>query len=50
VVGKGINAKYMAYIENVVSFIECNLNNLPKEHLFNYTDNPDFDINGLYTQ
>jgi nucleoside-diphosphate-sugar epimerase len=46
-VGKGTNVKSMAYVENVVAFIEYSLNNLPGEHLFNYIDKPDFDMNVL---
>jgi nucleoside-diphosphate-sugar epimerase len=37
----------MAYVENVTAFIEYNLNNPPGEHLFNYIDKPDFDMNTL---
>jgi nucleoside-diphosphate-sugar epimerase len=40
----------MAYVENVAAFIEYNLNNPPGEHLFNYIDKPDFDMNTLVTQ
>jgi hypothetical protein len=40
----------MAYVENVAAFIEHNLNNPPGEHLFNYIDKPDFDMNCLVTQ
>ena len=46
-VGKGTNVKSMAYVENVAAFIEYNLNNSPGEHLFNYIDKPDFDMNTL---
>jgi nucleoside-diphosphate-sugar epimerase len=46
-IGKGTNIKSMAYVENVAAFIEYNLNNLPGEHLFNYIDKPDFDMNTL---
>jgi nucleoside-diphosphate-sugar epimerase len=46
-VGKGTNVKSMAYVENVAAFIEYNLNNTPGEHLFNYIDKPDFDMNML---
>jgi nucleoside-diphosphate-sugar epimerase len=46
-VGKGTNYKSMAYVENVAAFIEYNLNNSPGEHLFNYIDKPDFDMNTL---
>jgi nucleoside-diphosphate-sugar epimerase len=49
-VGKGTNVKSMAYIENVAAFIEYNLNNQLGEHLFNYIDKPDFDMNSLVTQ
>jgi nucleoside-diphosphate-sugar epimerase len=46
-VGKGTNVKSMAYVENVAAFIEYNLDNPPGEHLFNYIDKPDFDMNTL---
>jgi nucleoside-diphosphate-sugar epimerase len=46
-VGRGTNIKSMAYVENVAAFIEYNLNNSPGEHLFNYIDKPDFDMNTL---
>jgi nucleoside-diphosphate-sugar epimerase len=46
-IGKGTNIKSMAYVENVVAFIEYNLNNSPGEYLFNYIDKPDFDMNNL---
>jgi nucleoside-diphosphate-sugar epimerase len=49
-VGKGTNVKSMAYVENIAAFIEYNLNNPPGEHLFNYIDKPDFDMNGRVTQ
>jgi nucleoside-diphosphate-sugar epimerase len=49
-VGKGTNVKSMAYVENVAAFIEHNLNNPLGEHLFNYIDKPDFDMNGLVIQ
>jgi nucleoside-diphosphate-sugar epimerase len=49
-VGKGSNVKSMAYVENVAAFIEYNLNNTPREHLFNYIDKPDFDMNTLVTE
>jgi nucleoside-diphosphate-sugar epimerase len=49
-VGKGTNVKSMAYVENVASFIEYNLNNSPGEHLFNYIDKPDFDMNTLVVE
>jgi nucleoside-diphosphate-sugar epimerase len=46
-VGNGTNVKSMAYVENVAAFIEYNLKNGPGEHLFNYIDKPDFDMNTL---
>jgi GlcNAc-P-P-Und epimerase len=49
-VGKGTNFKSMAYVENVTAFIEYNLNNEPGEHLYNYIDKPDFDMNTLVTE
>ncbi|GHV66307.1 epimerase [Spirochaetia bacterium] len=49
-VGKGTNVKSMAYVENVAAFIEYNLNNGHGEHLFNYIDKPDFDMNTLVTE
>jgi nucleoside-diphosphate-sugar epimerase len=49
-VGKGTNVKSMAYVENIAAFIEYNLNNSPGEHLFNYIDKPDFDMNILVTE
>ena len=49
-VGNGKNVKSMAYVENVAAFIEYNLNNSSGEHLYNYIDKPDFDINTLVTE
>jgi nucleoside-diphosphate-sugar epimerase len=49
-VGNGKNYKSMAYVENVAAFIEYNLNNGPGEHLFNYIDKPDFNMNTLVTE
>ncbi|WP_158907800.1 NAD-dependent epimerase/dehydratase family protein [Rectinema subterraneum] len=49
-VGKGTNKKSMAYVENVAAFIEYCLNNQPGEHLFNYVDKPDFDMNQLVSE
>lgn len=46
-VGKGTNKKSMNYVENVVSFIEFCLNNGSGEHLFNYCDQPAYDMNSL---
>jgi nucleoside-diphosphate-sugar epimerase len=49
-VGKGTNVKSMAYVENVAAFIEYCLQNGPGEHLFNYVDKPDFDMNTLVSE
>jgi nucleoside-diphosphate-sugar epimerase len=49
-VGKGTNVKSMAYVENVAAFIEYNLHNPPGEHLFNYIDKLDFDMNALVAE
>jgi nucleoside-diphosphate-sugar epimerase len=49
-VGKGTNIKSMAYVENIAAFIEYNLNNTSGEHLFNYIDKPDFDMNALVAE
>jgi nucleoside-diphosphate-sugar epimerase len=49
-VGKGTNVKSMAYVENVAAFLEYNLKNAPGEHLYNYIDKPDFDMNTLVAE
>jgi len=49
-VGNGKNVKSMAYVENVAAFIEYNLGNGLGEHLYNYIDKPDFDMNTLVTE
>ena len=49
-VGNGKNVKSMAYVENVAAFIEYNLNNGSGEHIYNYIDKPDFDMNTLVTE
>ena len=46
-IGNGKNKKSMAYVENIAAFIEFSLNNSFGEHLFNYIDKPDFDMNLL---
>lgn len=48
-VGKGTNRKSMSYVENVAAFIEHELSNDggPGEHLYNYCDEPAYDMNGL---
>jgi nucleoside-diphosphate-sugar epimerase len=49
-VGKGTNVKSMAYVENVAAFIEYCLKNGTGEHLFNYIDKPDFNMNMLVSE
>jgi len=46
-IGNGKNVKSMAYVENVAAFLEYSLANKSGEHLFNYIDKPDFDMNTL---
>lgn len=46
-IGNGLNRKSMAYVENVVAFLEYSLNFGPGIHLYNYVDKPDFDMNTL---
>ena len=45
--GNGKNRKSMAYIENVAAFLEYSLSFKPGLHIYNYIDNPDFDMNTL---
>jgi nucleoside-diphosphate-sugar epimerase len=49
-VGSGRNRKSMAYVENVAAFLEHSLAFGPGEHLHNYIDKPDFDMNTLVAQ
>lgn len=46
-IGHGKNRKSMAYVENVVAFIEHSLGFHPGVHIYNYIDKPDFTMNGL---
>ena len=45
--GSGKNKKSMAYVENVVAFLEYSLLHKPGVHIYNYIDKPDFDMNLL---
>ncbi len=45
--GNGRNKKSMAYVENVVAFIEHSLSFNLGIHIYNYIDKPDFDMNAL---
>lgn len=49
-VGKGDNKKSMAYIGNVVAFLDACINTNAKYGLYNYTDTPDLTMNELVTQ
>ena len=44
-VGDGTNRKSMAYVENVVAFIECCSSLEPDLQIYNYIDKPDFYMN-----
>lgn len=48
-VGSGKNRKSMNYVENVAAFLEYEVMNgcTPGEHLFNYCDEPVYDMNSL---
>lgn len=48
-VGKGTNKKSMNYVENVAAFIEYELSHDSEsgEHLYNYCDEPAYDMNHL---
>tara|TARA_B100000575_G_scaffold182103_1_gene146249 strand:+ start:13219 stop:14229 length:1011 start_codon:yes stop_codon:yes gene_type:complete len=48
--GDGANRKSMAYVENVVAFIEYSLLFKPGLHIYNYIDKPDFDMNTLISR
>lgn len=49
-VGGGENRKSMAYIANVVAFLEACIGSDKKYALFNYVDTPDLTMNALVTQ
>jgi len=49
-VGNGNNKKSMAYVGNVVAFIEYCANNMNGLQLFNYIDKPDLTMNELVSQ
>ena len=46
-VGRGLNRKSIAYVENVVAFIEYCLDLGHGVHVFNYADKPDLNMNEL---
>jgi nucleoside-diphosphate-sugar epimerase len=46
-IGHGLNRKSMAYVGNVVAFIQFSLTFKPGVHIYNYIDKPDFTMNEL---
>jgi len=48
--GDGKNRKSMAYVENVVAFLEYSLSFTPGVHIYNYIDKPDLDMNTLISK
>jgi nucleoside-diphosphate-sugar epimerase len=46
-IGDGLNRKSMAYVGNVVEFIQHALSFKPGVHTYNYIDKPDFTMNEL---
>ncbi len=48
--GNGKNRKSMAYVKNVVAFLEYSLSFEPGLHIYNYIDKPDFDMNTLVSE
>ena len=46
-IGNGKNTKSMAYIENIVAFMNFCLKIDKGKHIFNYSDSPDFTMNEL---
>jgi nucleoside-diphosphate-sugar epimerase len=46
-IGDGLNRKSMAYVGNVVAFIQHTLTFKPGVHIYNYIDKPDFTMNEL---
>ena len=49
-VGKGENKKSMAYISNIVAFLETCITTDQKYGLYNYVDTPDLTMNELVSQ
>ncbi|MDA9052930.1 NAD(P)-dependent oxidoreductase [Planktomarina temperata] len=49
-IGKGTNKKSMAYIDNIVAFLETSIATEQKYGLFNYIDTPDLTMNELISQ
>ena len=49
-VGKGENKKSMAYVGNIVAFLEACISTEQKYGVYNYTDTPDLTMNELVSQ
>ena len=49
-IGYGENKKSMAYIGNVVAFLETCIKSEQKYGLYNYVDTPDLTMNELVSQ
>jgi nucleoside-diphosphate-sugar epimerase len=47
--GPGTNRKSMAYVQNIAEFLVFSTKFGPGEHLYNYVDKPDLDMNSLVT-
>jgi len=45
--GAGKNQKSMAYVQNVAEFLAFSMRFGPGEHVYNYVDKPDLDMNSL---
>ena len=45
--GPGMNRKSMAYVQNIAEFLAFSARFGPGEHLYNYVDKPDLDMNAL---
>lgn len=45
--GSGTNRKSMAYVQNIAEFLAFSTQFGPGEHVYNYTDKPDMDMNTL---
>lgn len=48
--GPGTNRKSMAYVQNIAEFLAFSTTLGPSEHLYNYIDKPDLDMNSLVTK
>jgi len=49
-IGQGANIKSMAYIGNIVAFLQACIRTDKKYAVYNYVDTPDFDMNSLIEQ